>query len=201
MDKSPWPCTRLADSTEEICRKNFRKIWKTFRLVVFLGMKKYKPNPTEPATTFQDVAVSYEPEGIFSPQYLGSGTPVLKGSVLSKIELIHSGISKSQLEVLLEQTGLNLTQVASLMHLNERTLRNYTSQDRLSPEATERALELAELFQMGIEIFGSSSAFLQYLQSPIQALGNRKPWDFLDTSLGIQHLTDELGRIQHGVFA
>lgn len=163
-------------------------------------MKKYKPHLESP-TSLQDVGATYAPEVIFQPQHLGSGVPVLGGSVLSKIELIHSGISKAQLEEFLLKTSLSLADIASLMHLNERTLRNYSAQDRLSPEATERALELAELFQTGIAIFGSSTAFRQYLQSPVQALGNKKPWDFLDTSMGIQHLADELGRLQYGVFS
>lgn len=164
-------------------------------------MKQKNPAASEESLIVQDVAVPYESAGIFQPQKIGSGSPVLNGSVFSRIELIHSGITKSQLEVLLRETGLSLSDVASLMHLNERTLRNYAPTDRLSPEATERALELAVVFQKGIEVFGSSSGFLNYLHSPVQVFENRKPWEFLDTSLGIQCLTDELGRIQYGIFA
>jgi uncharacterized protein (DUF2384 family) len=31
--------------------------------------------------------------------------------------------------------------------------------------------------------------------------GNKKPKQFLDTSLGIAMIMDELGRIEHGIFA
>jgi len=31
--------------------------------------------------------------------------------------------------------------------------------------------------------------------------GNKKPKEFLDTSLGIRMILDELGRIEHGILA
>jgi uncharacterized protein (DUF2384 family) len=39
------------------------------------------------------------------------------------------------------------------------------------------------------------------MSSPIPSLEMKAPKEFLDTSVGIHFLMDELGRIQHGVFA
>jgi uncharacterized protein (DUF2384 family) len=39
------------------------------------------------------------------------------------------------------------------------------------------------------------------MNSTVMALGNIKPKELLDTSLGIEILMNELGKIEHGIFA
>jgi uncharacterized protein (DUF2384 family) len=39
------------------------------------------------------------------------------------------------------------------------------------------------------------------MNSSVMALGNKKPKEFLDTSIGIDLLMNELGKIEHGIFA
>ncbi|MBK7098856.1 MAG: DUF2384 domain-containing protein [Sphingobacteriales bacterium] len=43
--------------------------------------------------------------------------------------------------------------------------------------------------------------FKLWMSSPVMALGNKMPKEFLDTSMGIDLLMDELGRIEYGIFA
>lgn len=122
-------------------------------------------------------------------------------STFSLISLIKSGVSRQSLDDLIAATGLSLSELADCMHMTERTLRNYTPQTRLGPEQSERAIEIANLYEKGTETFGSLQAFKKYMDSEVMALGGKKPKAFLDTSVGIEFLKDELGRIQYGVFA
>jgi uncharacterized protein (DUF2384 family) len=57
------------------------------------------------------------------------------------------------------------------------------------------------LYQFGIEVLGSLDNFKIWINSPILALGQQKPKEFLDTSLGITMLKNILGRIQYGVYS
>ena len=66
---------------------------------------------------------------------------------------------------------------------------------------TEKAVDLARLYSRGAEVFGNPDAFEEWIDSTVMALGNKKPKDFLDTSWGIEMLMEELGRIEHGIFA
>ena len=61
-------------------------------------------------------------------------------------------------------------------------------------------LELAAFAQRGIGVIGSKAAFIEWVHSPLVALGNKMPLDFLDTSFGIQMVTKMLGRLEQGVY-
>lgn len=120
---------------------------------------------------------------------------------IKTISLIKTGIPKQSLDSLLEATGISPQEMSSYMHISERTLRNYTSNTLLNPEMTERALEIAQVYEKGCAVFGSIASFQQYMNSDVPSLGGQKPKSFLDTSVGIQFLMDELGRIEHGILA
>jgi uncharacterized protein (DUF2384 family) len=57
------------------------------------------------------------------------------------------------------------------------------------------------LYKKGTEVFSDAFLFNQWLISNNIALGNKTPKSFLDTSLGISLLMDELTKIEHGIFA
>jgi uncharacterized protein (DUF2384 family) len=41
--------------------------------------------------------------------------------------------------------------------------------------------------------------FNQWINSPVRALGNAMPKEYLDSSIGIQILNEVMGRIEHGI--
>ncbi len=117
------------------------------------------------------------------------------------ISIIREGVKVQALESLMENTSLTSPEMASILHTSERTLRRYTSDTVLNPEQTERIVELAWLYTRGAQVFSSLERFKTWMDSNILVLGNIKPKALLDTSLGIEILQEELGRIEHGVFA
>jgi putative toxin-antitoxin system antitoxin component (TIGR02293 family) len=117
------------------------------------------------------------------------------------IDLIRKGVSRKALDFLMETTGITPLEMAAIMHTSDRTLRRYTASKLLNPEQSERVIELARLYSRGEEVFGSLDAFKEWIESNVIALGNKKPKEFFDTSLGIELLMEELGRIEHGIFA
>ncbi len=58
-----------------------------------------------------------------------------------------------------------------------------------------------ELYNRGIEMFGSLKEFEQWQDTVLLPFGNKKPKEFLSTADGITMILDELGRIQHGILA
>jgi len=117
------------------------------------------------------------------------------------ISVIRKGVSKKAMDKLMEITGIAAKEMASIMRLSDRTLRRYNSQTLLNPEQSERVIELARLYSRGEQVFGNLESFKEWMNSTVMALGNKKPKEFLDTSLGINILMDELGKIEHGIFA
>lgn len=116
------------------------------------------------------------------------------------ISLIRSGIPKQAMNHLMDVADLSLNEMAAIVHTSDRTLRRYGAQQKLSQEQSERMVEMARLYSRGEEVFGSMPEFKQWMDTVLLPLGNKKPKEFLDTSLGIAMIMDELGRIQHGIF-
>jgi putative toxin-antitoxin system antitoxin component (TIGR02293 family) len=117
------------------------------------------------------------------------------------IELIREGVPKEAMNNLMHKTGITTMEMASITHTSDRTLRRYESKDKLPQEQSERVIELARLYSKGSEVFGSLDYFKEWMSTRLLPLGDKKPKEFLDTSLGIDMLMKELGRIEHGIFA
>lgn len=117
------------------------------------------------------------------------------------IPIIRKGLGKKHLDSLMETTGLNMAAMARILHVSERTMHRYAKDTLLNPEISERLLEVARLYAKGQDVFESLDAFKKWMTEPVIALGHKMPIDFLDTSMGIRLLEDELGRIEQGIFS
>jgi putative toxin-antitoxin system antitoxin component (TIGR02293 family) len=132
-----------------------------------------------------------------SPVY--STTPRLTQKLIIKSR---DGISFGEFEYFLERSPIHLEEWAGLLHLSDRTLQRY-KKDNKSFESihSERILDLFLLFKFGEEVFGDKSIFQAWLHDQSIPMGNVTPLSLLDTSFGIVMVKEELGRIQHGIFA
>jgi putative toxin-antitoxin system antitoxin component (TIGR02293 family) len=117
------------------------------------------------------------------------------------IDLIRKGIPKKSFDQLAVITGLGAGEMARVIHLSDRTLRRYEPDAVLPQEQSERMVEVARLYNRGEEVFGSLDRFKEWMSRPQVALGGEMPKSYLDTSLGIRLILDQLGRIEHGIFA
>lgn len=89
------------------------------------------------------------------------------------------------------------------MDLSSKTLqRNREEKDfSFKPNHTEQIFELSEVINFGIEVFGSSHKFYNWLKSALFALNNLKPLELINDSYGKEMVIAELNRIEHGIFA
>lgn len=96
---------------------------------------------------------------------------------------------------------INLTQsdLFSILHISARTWQRYTDEKLLPQDVTEKALQLANLYKQGEEVFGNPEKFNGWMNHPSPFFGGRKPIDLLDTQFGFQAVQDEIARIDWGV--
>jgi len=118
------------------------------------------------------------------------------------LKLGRSGIQFSLFEKIMNSSSYTLKQWSNFLHITERTIQRYKKeQKRFEPIHSERILEIAKLNKKGRDVFGSVQNFEIWMNSNIIALGGIMPSELLDSSFGIDLISDELGRIEHGVFA
>lgn len=116
------------------------------------------------------------------------------------IERSKNGVTKSEIKALQLKAQLTNDQLSSILHITPRAIQKYESSYVLKPRESERAIAVAQLYARGFEFMGEAR-FLRWVNREHVSLGRRRPVDLLDTHFGIMLITDELGRIEHGVLA
>ena len=119
---------------------------------------------------------------------------------MSLIERSKNGVTKSEIKKLQLKAQLTGDQLANILHITSRALQKYESSYVLKPRESEKAIAVAQLYARGFEFMGEER-FLRWMNREHVSLGRRRPVDLLDTHFGIMLITDELGRIEHGVLA
>jgi len=124
------------------------------------------------------------------------------GNPFSNAILARSGVKTSFLSDLMQLLGLKKQETASLINISPKTLDRHISASKpFIGLQSDRILELAELHQKGEQVFGTTEKFRLWLSSPIAVLNNTAPREWLDTQQGIKAIMNEIGRIEHGIFA
>lgn len=122
-------------------------------------------------------------------------------SPVNRLQVIKGGLSSKSLNDLLQISGSTRFDMAKNLDLTEPTLRKHLSTIKgLSTSLSEHVLFLLELYNKGIDTFGSIDNFKNWL--PQHNIGiDAKPSDLLDSITGINIVINELNRIDHGILA
>jgi putative toxin-antitoxin system antitoxin component (TIGR02293 family) len=116
--------------------------------------------------------------------------------------MVREGVSFYHFTKLSDRIRLGLEQWAEYLHLSERTMQRYKKENKtFDPIYAERIVIIELLYKKGIEVFGIEENFYTWMDTKSLPLGGVKPKDLLDTQFGISMVYDELGHIEHGIFA
>lgn len=72
---------------------------------------------------------------------------------------------------------------------------------RLRAVESERALRLARVAALAIDVIGSAEKAVRWLRAPNTGLGNEAPLALIDTDVGTESVLAELQRLAYGVFS
>ena len=123
-------------------------------------------------------------------------------SPFQKASMARKGINTEFVADLMRSLNINKQETARLIDISAKTLDRHLQNEKVFKGLqSDRILELADLYNQGINVFASRSKFLKWLDSEVPALGGTCPRQWLDTQQGITAISDELGKIKHGLFA
>ncbi|MVN20389.1 antitoxin Xre/MbcA/ParS toxin-binding domain-containing protein [Mucilaginibacter arboris] len=119
----------------------------------------------------------------------------------AKHDAIKKGLEPKAIQDWIEIAGVTQTDAAHILDLTEPTLRKYIKAGKeLNTGLSEHLIQLFELFDKGMDTFGSLEEFKNWL--PHHNIGiDAVPMDLLDTLTGINIIKSELIRIDYGVTA
>ena len=119
---------------------------------------------------------------------------------LRLVKLISKGIPYSVFKLILNLSPFSLNDWAHYLDLSVKSLIRYQQQNKIFKAGhTEKIIELAEVSNLGLEVFGNNAKFRRWLETPSYSLGNLKPFDLLKDSYGKEMIMGELTRIEYGI--
>lgn len=134
----------------------------------------------------------------FSPAWVVLNAKDAPGYSLELIDRIRIGVKKSDWKQLINSIGSTEREFEFVLPSSISSMQKKSVYSR---ETSERIYELARLFGLGYEVFDSKEDFKEWLMTPSRALGNKKPFELLDSSFGFEMVENEIVRIQHNVYS
>ncbi|MBJ2174785.1 DUF2384 domain-containing protein [Aureibaculum sp. A20] len=134
----------------------------------------------------------------FSPAWVVLNAKKTPGYKMELIGRIRVGVKKTDWKQLIHYTGSTEKEFEHILPTSISSMQKKTVYGK---ETSERIYELARLFGLGYEVFDSKNDFKQWLMTPSRTLGNKIPFELLDSSFGFEMVENEIVRIQYNVYS
>ncbi len=122
-------------------------------------------------------------------------------SRLARMKQAQAGLPVAAFARFAKVSGVPREALAATIHITLRTVqRRQDDTGRLSANASERLVRLAELYARASTVMGSDALAKQWMQTPREAFGGRTPFEMAGSELGAREVEDLLLRVEHGVF-
>ncbi len=134
----------------------------------------------------------------FSPAWVVVNAKDAPGYKMELIDRIRVGVKKDDWKQLIKSIGSTEREFEYILPSSISSMQKKSVYGR---ETSERIYELARLFGLGYEVFDSKYDFKEWLMTPTRPLGNKKPFDLLDSSIGFEMVENEIIRIKYNVYS
>ncbi|MCB0503434.1 MAG: DUF2384 domain-containing protein [Bacteroidetes bacterium] len=134
----------------------------------------------------------------FSPSWVVVHSKDAPKFKMELIERIREGVKKSDWKQLIQFTDSTEKEFEHILPASISSMQKKTVYGK---ETSERIYELAKLFGLGYEVFDSRDDFKKWLRTPSKTLGNKMPFELLDSSFGFEMVENEIVRIQYNVYS
>ena len=111
------------------------------------------------------------------------------------------GLSSAALDSLAKAMRITQSELAAALGIPERTLARRRKEGTLNSDESTKVVRLARVLWRATETFEDHDTALDWMKSRYPALSGATPLSLLDTDIGAESVVDNLGRIEHGVFA
>lgn len=134
----------------------------------------------------------------FSPAWVVSHVKDAPCYKMEIIDRIRGGVKKEDWKQLIQFTG---STEKEFKHVLPISISSMQKKKIYGKETSERIYELARLFGLGYDVFDSKEDFKQWLMTPSRPLGNKIPFELLDSSFGFEMVENEIVRIHYNVYS
>lgn len=117
------------------------------------------------------------------------------------IQMIRQGVPYSLFNLIQHQAPFTENDWANFLDISTKSLQRYKTQSakHFKPIQSEKIIEMAEVTNFGLDVFGSMEKLKLWLDTPNFSLGSLKPLELLKDSYGKEMVLAELNNINHGI--
>lgn len=160
----------------------------------------YKSNQEEILQQVSELAAQYETKNVVRSKSFRRKNLFTNKLLLSAV--IQKGIPYTLFKLIRQMSPFTENDWAGFLNISQKSLRRYSEEERhLKPIQSEKILEMAEVTDIGMEVFEDMDKLKLWLDTPNYALGELKPKDLIKDSYGKELVVAELTRVDHGIFA
>jgi putative toxin-antitoxin system antitoxin component (TIGR02293 family) len=126
--------------------------------------------------------------------------PIRKADDL--VAQVRVGLPASTVNLLADTLSMQRAQVAKQLNISARTLsRRLATKSRLTQDESDRTLRMARVVALANEVLGAEDKASRWMVAPNRALGGKRPFDQLDTELGVRSVEEVLYAIAYGMYS
>ncbi|MGD0830155.1 MAG: antitoxin Xre/MbcA/ParS toxin-binding domain-containing protein [Terracidiphilus sp.] len=115
---------------------------------------------------------------------------------------IRLGLPASTVNLLAETLSMQRGDVAKRLNIPARTLsRRLATKSRLTQDESDRTMRMAKVVALANEVLGAEDKASRWMAAPNRALGGKKPFDQLDTEVGVDSVEAVLYAIAYGMYS
>ena len=116
--------------------------------------------------------------------------------------VIREGVAYTLFNLIRNLTPFTEEDWANYLNISTKSLQQYKQTSKsFKPLQSEKIIEMAEVTNVGIDVFGEMGRFRLWLETPNFSLGSLKPMDLLKDSYGKELVLSELTRINYGILS
>jgi putative toxin-antitoxin system antitoxin component (TIGR02293 family) len=134
----------------------------------------------------------------YSPAWVVVNAKEAPGYQLELIHRIRAGVKKTDWKQLLVKIGATEKEFENILPVSISSMQKKAV---YSSETSERIYALARLFGLGYDVFDTKDDFISWLHTPSTALGQKTPFELLDSSFGFEMVENEIMRIKYNVYS
>ena len=127
--------------------------------------------------------------------------------IAAEPEVLYSKMAKlgqfeiSSFEQLSKKLTFSQAEWADILHISDRTLQRYLKEDKpFEGLYAEHLFQLENMANLSLAVFSSPEHVKAWLLKPKQVLGEDLNFSTLQSFWGVKLISNELGRIAHGVY-
>ena len=118
----------------------------------------------------------------------------------SPVEIVEQGLPYVTVERLASLLELSMEELCKILPVSRRTLARYRG-ECLDAHLSDHLMTVGRVYERAVEVLENPANAILWLKTPNYTFRLRRPLDYLSSFTGIQEVLDELGRLQHGIFA